>query len=159
MDLNRLKTMTKEQLIDIAKQVNAPVHHMNKSETIIENIINTVMQTTLSKPTEAAKEPEINEPVFLTESELEAALAPIKEKYKAFSTLYNHDEKCVTMRYNDGRYKHAETMSLSCPLTKFTRKAMEIAKGPLILRGQPGDWGKLGGVNPNNAYSESVLAG
>lgn len=160
IDLNKLKSMTNEQLTDVARQVNAPFNSKSNKEALIENIINKVMEQSLNPNKNQAEEPKVKEPVFLTEDELEKVFAPIKEKYKAFSTIYDSESKSVIMRYNDGRYRHSETMSLSCPLAKFTRKAHEIAKGPLVLRGmKTEEWGKLGGINPNNAYAETVLAG
>lgn len=163
IDLNRLKSMTKDELIDIARQVNAPHHHANKPETIIESIINTVMQTTLNTNTPDKQKQGAEKPkdvaVFLTEEELEQALAPIKAKYPAFSTHYDHECRCVSLRYNDGRHKHAETMSLSCSKTKFLRKAQEIARGPLMPRAlKKEDFGAYG-AKPQNAYTETVLAG
>lgn len=162
VDLNRLKTMSREELIDIARQVNAPHHHKNTPKTLVENIINTVMRQSLDHADKQVPDKPLKskEPVFITEAELEAAFAPVKERYKAFSTIYDHESRCVVLRYNDGRYKHSETMSLSCSLPKFMRKATEIAKGPLVLRGmRKEDWDSLGGINPKNNYTETVLAG
>lgn len=157
IDLNRLKTMNKEELITLAKQTNTPYHHNNSNEKLVENIINKVMESTTSQ-TKAPEQTEKKEAVFLTEEELEVVFAPIKERYKAFSTVYDHEAKCVTMRYYDGRYKHAETMSLSCPITKFKRKAPEIAKGPLVLpTHRTEDWERLGTANGKNAYTAVVL--
>jgi len=123
--------MSREELVRLAKETNTPHHHKNTKEKLIEGITNKVFE----KPKQAEKkaEPGIKETIFLTEDELEVAFAPIKAQRAAFSTVYDHEARCVTMRYNDGRYKHAETMSLSCPLTKFKRKAAEIAKGPLLM--------------------------
>lgn len=160
IDLNRLKSMTQNELINIARQVNAPHHHKNSPETLIENIINKVMEQSLNRP-DKPEEPKIKkEAVFLSEDELESALASIKERKKAFSTVYDHENKCVTLKYNDGRYKHSETMSLSCSLPKFIRKATEISKGPLVLIShKTEDWGHLGGNAAKNQYTETVLAG
>jgi hypothetical protein len=160
IDLNRLKSMTKEELIGIAQQVNAPHHHMNKPETLVEAIINKVMEQSLAKPTQTETVKSKAEAVFLTEDALEAALAPLKAKYAALSTVYDHGARCVTLRYNDGRFKHSETMSLSCSLPKFLRKAHEIGKGPLVLRGLKQDeWGRLGGNQGKNIYADTVIAG
>lgn len=161
IDLNRLKNMSQKELIDLAQQTNAPHHHKNSKETLIDNIINKVMESTLNTPekekTQKAADVKIKEPVFLSEQELEATLAPTKERQKAFSTSYDHEARCVVLIYNDGRYKHSETMSLSCPLSKFKRKAAEIAKGPLLLpTHRPQDWGRLG-AGGKNAYTEVVL--
>ena len=157
IDLNRLKDMTQKELVQLAKETNAPHHHMNAKEKLIESITNKVFE----KPKQVAKEAkpaEVKESIFLTEQELEEIFAPIKERYKAFSTVYDHEANCVTMRYNDGRYKHAETMSLSCPITKFKRKAQEIAKGPLLLpTHREQDWERLGTSNGKNAYTSAVL--
>lgn len=162
IDLNRLKSMTKDELIDVARQVNAPFHVNNKNETLVENIINHVMQSSLNKPAQKKKnesEDEDEEPTFLTEDELEAAFARIKERAPYFSTVYDHEAHCVTMSYINGRYKHSETMNLSCSLPKFIRKATEIARGPLILQDAEGDWEKLGGNKPHSAYASTVLRG
>ncbi len=156
IDLNRLKTMNKEELITLAKQTNTPYHHNNSNEKLMENIINKVMESTTNTP-KAPEQTEKKETVFLSEEELEAVFAPIKERYKAFSTVYDHEAKCVTMRYNDGRYKHAETMSLSCPITKFTRKATEIAKGPLRLPTHRADDFERLGASGKNEYTQVVL--
>ena len=158
INLNRLKEMESAELVDLAKQLNAPHHHKNSKETLIENIINKVMEQSLTHADTQVKKPkEILVDIFLTEAELEAKFAPIKEKYKAFSTAYDHESRCVTLRYNDGRYRHAETMSLSCPMTKFMRKAQEIAKGPLILRGHnQEDFGRIP-VNEKSLYTQVVM--
>ncbi len=161
VDFNRLKSMKKEELLDLARQLNAPNHHNNSAETLMENIINKVMEQSINHPDQQKQPDEFKakEAVFLTEQQVEEAFAPIKERYKAFSTVYDHEAKCVIMRYNDGRYKHSETMSLSCSLPKFIRKAHEIAKGPLVMRGlRQEDWGHLGGSDKNR-YTETVLAG
>lgn len=155
MDINLLRTKSKDELIEIAKQVNAPYHHMNKPDTIINNILEKVFEQPEKKP-QREQAPEKKPPVFLTEEEVEQAVARIKAQKAAFSTSYDHESKCVVLRYFDGRYRHAETISLSCPLTKIIRKAGEIARGPLILRPKDGDWGKLGG-SEKNAYTDTVL--
>ena len=160
INLNRLKEMESAELVDLAKQLNAPHHHKNSKETLIENIINKVMEQSLTHADVEQKDIAPVKPpvVFLTEQELEAALAPIKEKKPAFSTAYDHESKCVSLRYNDGRYKHAETMSLSCSLPKFVRKATEISKGPLVLRGHnQEDFGRIAVNNENSAYTQTVL--
>jgi len=157
--MNRLKDMSQPELVKLAKETNTPYHYKNSKEKLIENITNKIFE----KPKQAEKKvaaeiKELAEPAFLTESELEEIFAPIKETRKAFSTVYDHEAKCVTMRYNDGRHKHAETMSLSCPITKFKRKALEIAKGPLRLTTHRSeDWEQLGSARGNNAYTGVVL--
>lgn len=157
IDLNKLKTMSKEELIELARKVNAPHHHSNKPETLIENIINKVTEPTTNPQAKTDGEKKIKVAVFLTEEELEKAVARLKEQRPVFSTVYDRENRCVTLRYNDGRHRHAETMSLSCSLPKFIRKAQEIAKGPLILRAHRAeDWEQLGG-NAKNAYTNVVL--
>ncbi len=157
IDLNRLKTMKREELVELAQQVGAPFHHKNSVETLVENIINKTMEQTFQKPKEDAAVAIKKEAVFISEEELEAVLESIKARHKAFSTVYDHESRSVTLRYNDGRHKHAETMSLSCPMVKFKRKAAEIAKGPLLLpTHREQDWEKIS-VNGKNAYTNVVL--
>ncbi len=157
IDLNRLNDLDQKQLLQLAKETNAPHHHKHTKEKLIESITNKVFETTANKPVKTeAQEPK--QTIFLTEAELEAAFAPIKAARPAFSTVYDHENNCVTMRYNDGRYKHAETMNLSCPLTKFKRKAAEIAKGPLLMpTHRTEDWERLGSSQGKNAYTAVVL--
>lgn len=162
VNFDELKKMDKKKLIELAKSINAPYHHLNSEKTLIENIINKVMEPQVVPPVaqdaELPPAPIVPKDVFLTEDDLEREFAPIKEKYSAFSTRYNHEDRCVTLIYNDGRYKHAETLNLSCSLARFKRKAIEIAKGPLILRAQsPAEWGSLSGINERNAYTNNVL--
>lgn len=161
VDFNRLKTMSQKELVELARQLNAPHHHANKAETLIENIINKVMEQSLTHPDQKTEEVrKVKEAVFITEDQLEAAFAPIKARTGAFSTNYDHEAMCVTMIYNDGRYRHRETMSLSCSMTKFMRKANEIAKGPLVVRAMKAEeWGNLGGNKGDNDYTNKVLAG
>lgn len=160
IDLNRLRAMKKEELIEVARQVNAVYHVNNKAETIVDSIINKVMEQTLTTPKDKQHEiPKVKEPIFLTEQQVEVALAALKERNRAFSTIYNTEDNCITLRYNDGRYKHAETINLSCSLTKLVRKANEIVKGPLVPRSlKTEEWSHLGG-NEKNKYTEVVLAG
>lgn len=175
IDLEKLKTLSTQELQDLAIQVGAPYHHMHKQHTLIENIVNHVMKQALnsSNPKPEAK-PEVakesdkvqavevkkDAPVFLTEEELEKALEPIKARSPSFGTSYDHECRCVTLRYNDGRHRHAETMSLSCSKTKFLRKAAEIAKGPLLPRAlRKEDFGGYHSNTPHSAYTETVLAG
>ncbi len=155
IDLNRLKDMTQKELVQLAKETNTPHHHMNAKAKLIESITNKVFE----KPKQTEVKPvEKKNSIFLTEDELEAVFAPIKAQRAAFTTVYDHEANCVTMRYNDGRYKHAETMSLSCPLTKFKRKAQEIAKGPLLMpTHRTEDWERLGSSSGKNAYTAVVL--
>ncbi len=158
IDMNRLKTMSREELVQLAKETNTPHHHKNTKEKLIEGITNKVFE----KPKQAEKKTElVAEPkktIFLTESELEEVFAPFKAQRAAFSTVYDHEAHCVTMRYNDGRYSHAETMSLSCPITKFRRKAQEIVKGPLLMpTHREQDWERIGSSSGKNAYTAVVL--
>lgn len=156
IDLNRLKVMSREELVQLAKETNTPHHHNNTKEKLIEGITNKVFEK--PKQTEKKVELESQETIFLTEEELEAVFAPIKASRPAFSTVYDHESNCVTMRYNDGRYRHAETMNLSCPMTKFKRKAAEIAKGPLLMpTHRTEDWERLGASSGKNAYTAVVL--
>lgn len=161
IDLNRLKKMETPELQTLAKQLQAIYHHKHTKETLIENIINKVMEQSIVHPDKERKTEEAEEKPsvkFLTESEIEASLASLKERKSAFSTVYNHEDKCVVLRYFDGRYRHSETMSLSCPLTKIVRKATEIARGPLILpTHRSEDWERLGNGAGKNAYTEVVL--
>jgi len=143
MDFNKLKAMTQPQLVDLARQMGVTHHHKNTAETLTSLILNKLLQDTqVAKPDDQPKQ---TKPVavFLTQVQLEEKLAAIKEKYPAFSTKYDDENRCVTLRYFDGRYKHSETMNLSAPLTKFLRKAQEIASGPRVLRQKEGDWEKL----------------
>lgn len=158
IDLNRLKTMSKQELIDIAKQVNAPYHHKNSEHTLVENIINKVMAPVVENAPKAQEKAE-KVTVFVTEDELESALASIKDARKAFSTTYDHEAQAVTFKYNDGRYRHAETISLSAPLTKLKRHAETVARGPLVLRSRnPEDFGGLiSAPDGKNAYTNAVL--
>lgn len=156
IDINRLKAMDRAELVQLAKETNTPHHHKNTKEKLIESITNKVFEK--PKQIEQKVESTPTQTVFLTEEELEAAFAPIKAQRAAFSTVYDHEARCVTMRYFDGRYRHAETMSLSCPLTKFKRKAAEIAKGPLLLpTHRTEDWERLGSSSGKNAYTAVVL--
>ena len=157
IDLNRLKDLSQKELIQVAKETNTPHHHKNAKEKLIENITNKVFESTLKKPEIKTESKEIKDSIFLTEDELEAVFAPIKAQRPAFSTVYDHESNCVTLRYNDGRYKHSETMNLSCPLTKFKRKAQEIVKGPLLMpTHNERDFERLG-ANGKNAYTTAVL--
>jgi hypothetical protein len=156
MDIELLKTKTKPELIEIAKQVNAHWHHANKEETIINNIMEKVFEPAVNEP-KREQASHKKAPVFLTEQEVEKALERIKAQRPRLSTSYDHESRCVTLCYNDGRYKHSETMNLSNPINKIIRKAGEVARGPLVLRPREGDWEPLGGVKPKNAYTNLVL--
>ena len=143
MDFNKLKAMTQPQLVDLARQMGVEHHHKNTAETLVSLILNKLLtETQEAKPKQEVK-PAKPVAIFLTQDQLEEKLAAIKERYPSFSTKYDDENRCVTLRYFDGKYRHSETMSLSAPLTKFLRKAQEIASGPLVLRPQAGDWDKL----------------
>lgn len=160
VDFAKLKSMGKDELLALAKQVNAPHHFNNAPETLVESIINKVMENIneQAKQKPASDTKAVKEAVFLTEDAVEAAIAKVKKQTGAFSSSYDDEAKCVTFRYNDGRYKHAETISLSSTLSRIIRKAQEVARGPIVLRTHnQEDWGSLGQSNGKNAYTNVVL--
>jgi len=155
IDFLKLKSATKAELLQIARETNTPHGESNTNNELYVNILNHVMQP--EKSAQAAPK-EAKEPIYVGEQELEIAIAATKERYKNLSTVYDWENNCVTFKYNDGRYRHSETVNLSCSLNKLRAKAMEVGRGPLVLpTHRQDDWERLGSNNPNNDYTNVVL--
>ena len=150
MNFDNLKTMSREQLVQLANTQGVPVHHKAKPETIIKAIMDKTLTPQQTQSLQHAAEKPVAPVVKHTAEEVEAAIASIKARVPAFQASYTEDNwhfKCNGVE---------EVGNLAIPLRVIVMKAGNVSKGRRVMR-RLSDFGDI--VNsPNNAYTNSVLA-
>lgn len=141
-----LSTKTREELVEIAKNLKISVHHKAKPETII-NQIN--QQQDSLKAAAVAKSEEVvdNDAHYHTEDEIRTALKSFLDKDGA--EIRFHKDKSFTVEYR----KASECFNMSVPLRVLSMKVMSgVARGSISPRAlQKGD-GQYKG------YADNILS-
>lgn len=154
MNFENLKTMTPDQLRELAGKQGLRVHHKAKAETIIKQLMEAAL-TPQALPkmehiAEAAQEPVDHN----TPEQVEAAIAKIIERQPALERNYNAQENTWHFRCKGAE----ECGNLDIPLRVIVMKAGNISRGSLRLLAlnEHFDRTTAGG---NNTYTNNVLAG
>lgn len=156
VDFNRLKTLSREELVTLAHQQGLQVHWKSKPETIINQIIDKVTERK-PVPQQAQAEnppkPEHNN----TPEDVENALESLKTKAPRLRTSYPGGNTWHFKYIADnGRTLYEESGNLAIPLKTILRRANIVSRGPLLLRGLNQHFDQLP-VGGNNAYTNTVL--
>lgn len=156
MNFNNLKSLSREQLVELAGKQGLSVHHKAKPETIIKQIMDNALVPQKPQVAEEYADPRLKserQPVFNTQEQVEAALAPIKAQQPAFETIYAG--QTVTFRCRGAEECH----NLSTPLHWLVKRANLIkvgARRPIGHRPEDFTHGQSTG---KSAYTNVVLAG
>ena len=166
MNFDNLKTMTREQLVDLAMKQGLPKpHHKAKPETIIQQIAESALspKKDLRHVAEKPAAPVHDNTV----EDVESVIAPIRERVKQFEARFiDVDGKPsdsptnwhFMWRDSAGRIRREETGNLAIPLRIIREKAMYVSQGPVQLMGLNNhfDQANAGGLS---AYTNTVIAG
>lgn len=154
MNFDNLKTLSPDQLRELAGKQGLKVHHKAKPETIIKQIIESALKpATPAEMQHVAEKPQ--QPVHHnTPDDVEAAIADIKAKIPQFESRYDLDENTWYFKCKGAE----ECGNLAIPMRIIKLKAASVSRGRIALMGLDGhfDRGNAGG---NSAYTNSVLAG
>lgn len=155
MNFEKLKSMSRDELVHLADSQGVQVHWNAKPETIIKQIIDKVSHPPKPK-TEIVDTRLIaaKEAVFNTEAEIEAALAIIKSKVPQFETIYDKDDRCVTFRCKGAEECH----NMSVPLHWLVKRAQLVSRGRLVPLGLNQHFESLNSATGKNAYTNIVLS-
>lgn len=160
MNFENLKTMSREQLLEVAGKQGLQVHWKAKPETIIKQIMEKAFEP--QKPVSVQQDDPYADPrlkaerpvVYLTQDEVEAAIAPIKARRPDFVATYNLDEHTVKFSCRGAE----ETINMSAKPLTIRRHAEYIARGAARPMGH--DRNNFDTINAQgkNAYTNTVLA-
>jgi hypothetical protein len=154
MNFDNLKTMTPEQLREVAGRQGLNVHPRAKPETIIKQIMEAVL-TPQKLPEMQHKALAPVKPVdHNTPEDVEAAIADIKARVPAFESRYDEAENTWHFRCKGAE----ECGNMDIPLRVIKMKAQNVSRGRLALVGLTEHFDRTvaGG---NSAYTNAVLAG
>lgn len=153
MNLDNLKSLSREQLIETAGKLGLQIHWKAKPETIIKQITQKAFEKPQSKQSmeHVAEKPQA--PVIHNTPETVLnAIKHITDKKPEFVADFSEEGVWHF------KYKGAEECgNLSIPLRLIVQKANNVARGRLMVRGMEG-FERISNT-PNNAYTGAVLAG
>lgn len=152
-NLDNLRTLSRDQLAEIARQSGVRVHHKAKPETIIKQITDKVFLPPKVEQKHEAEKPMA--PVFHhTQEDIEEALKDIKARIPDFISEYNVSENTVHFRCRGAE----ECLNLSIPMRVIKMKASNISRGRLVLRGHAPESFDRGNAVGKSSYTNVVLA-
>lgn len=154
MNFEHLKTMSREQLLEVAGKQGMRVHWKAKSENIIKQIMEAVL--TPQKPAEMQHKAEKPAPVadHNTPEQVEAVIADIKARVPQFEAIYNSEENTWHFRCKGAE----ECGNLDIPLRVIKMKAQTVSRGRLQLMGLTEHFDRTA-ASGNSTYTNTVLAG
>jgi hypothetical protein len=152
MIADKLKAMSRDELVTLAMQHGIPKpHHKTSEDSIIKLIMDKVTYPT--QPKEEAKTDK-KEPVFATHEQVEKLIAPIVAKAPNFQVTFDDESRSVIFRCNGAE----DSMSLSVAPRWMAEKARIVSRGRLALRGHSATAFDPGNAGGNSAYTNVVLA-
>ena len=170
MNFENLKTMSREQLLEVAGKQGVRVHHKAKPETIIKQIMDAVLvpQRPLSQtpepssplvdPNECPRIAKLREQAerdkLNTPEMIEAALASIKAAQPKFESSYNREENTWTFKCLGAE----ESGNIFMPMRIILMKAGNVRRGKLALMGLNSEFDNTS-AGGKNAYTNTVIAG
>lgn len=153
LNLENLKTLTRSELAEIARQSGVRVHHKAKEDTIIKQIVDKVMLPPKQEMKHVAEK--ASDIVHHnTEEDVEEAIKSLKEKVPDFVSVYNKEENTVHFKCRGVE----ECLNLSIPLRVIKSKAAIVSRGRLMLRGHRPESFESGNAGGKSAYTNVVLA-
>lgn len=161
LDLARLKTLPRDELLEIARQSGVKTHWKAKEDTIIRAIIDKVMLPVVKQDDAgpAALQPKPEE-YSNTAEQVEEAIAKIKARQPRLRSKYDAEDNTFHFQYvNDaGRVLCEECGTLKQKLRIIVNIANKIAAGPIMLRGHAATSFEPGVSTGLSAYTNVVLA-
>lgn len=155
MNFDNLKSMKREQLLELAGKQGLQIHPRCKDETIIRHIMEKAAapQATTPNLQHEAAAPQLSVD-HNTPEEVEAAIATIKKREPQFESKYSADENTWHFRCKGAE----ECGNLDIPLRVIVMKAGTISRGRLMLRGLTEQFDRTA-AGGNSAYTNVVIAG
>lgn len=157
MMIDKLKAMSRDELVNLAATQGVQVHHKSKPETIIKAIVDKINNPPVvaQEATKSVKK----EPVFSTPEQVEEAIADIKQNNPNFRAIYDEESRSVTFQCNGAE----DSVTLSLDLKRndhwpcIYKKAKLVARGRLAPRGLNNHFESLNSASGKNAYTNTVL--
>lgn len=170
LNMDNLKQLSREQLVQVARESGVKFHHKLGSDKLIRAIIDHVMlpdtkkrpdhtQRTEDEETHPARRPK-EATHENTPEQVEAEIAKIKEAKPRLRSSYNAEEKTWKFQWvNDaGRVMAEESGTLCQPIHRIRNRATYIARGPLVMRTHAASSFDPGNAGGNSAYTNVVMA-
>lgn len=154
MNFENLKTMTREQLRDLAIKQGLSPHHKAKSETIIKIIMEAALTPQKLPEMQHVAEKPVAPVDRNTPEEIETAIAKIRERQPKLETRYDAEENTWHFRCLGAE----ECGNMDIPLRVIVSRASIISRGRLVMRGMTEHFDRTMSA-PNSAYTDVVLAG
>lgn len=157
MNFANLKSMTREQLMEVAGKTGVKVHWKAKPETIIKHIMETALNQQM-QPIDQFKGEDMRPKALkaktaeynYTEEDVREACADYLKK-EGFEAKFPGDDTVVV------RYKGAEdSLNLKQPMSVIKRKIAAVAQGRIALRSLNHILGDMP-VGRNSAYTNTVI--
>lgn len=160
MDFAKLKSMSRDELLNLARTQGLTVHHRSKEETIIKAIMDSLQPQ--QPQAETKVEPQISQRpvapmVCNTQDDVERAIANVKARKPQFRSEYDGDVWTFSYIGSSGRVLHAESGNLNIPLRTIVAVANKIAQGPIALMALNQHFDSMVATGPN-AYTNTVLS-
>lgn len=145
MNMDGLKAMSRDELVQLAAKYNLPIHHRAKEDTIIKAILDADMN--LHKPTETQPEqPQAPKPVVHKNTPEMVREAIAQYTARGLEATFPDDGTWIF------KYKGAEESgNLAIPLKVIVDRALFVSKGRRALAG-------LAPSSPGKGYSDAVLS-
>lgn len=163
IDLAKLKSLPREELVEIARQSGVRVHWKAKPETIVEQIITKVMQPVPQIKQDdagpAALQPKAEE-YSNTPAQVEEAIAKVKARQPRLRSIYNEEDSTFHFQWvsDNGRVMCEECGTLKQKLRVIVNIANKVAMGPIMLRGHSATSFDPGNATGLSAYTNVVMA-
>lgn len=161
IDIDRLNSLPREELVQLAHESGIRVHHKAKAETIVKQIVDKVFAPAPLVAKEQSMEHVAAKPTASvyhnTPEDVELALDALK-KNERFQSRYDLTENTWHFSWvsASGRTMREECGNLDIPLRVIKMKAQSIAKGPLLLRSKQ-DFSVITDPNRPDAYTNTVM--
>lgn len=156
INLNKLHSLSRDELVVLAQQHGLTVHWKAKPETIVTQIIEKVNEkpAVVTQAQATIVKPEHHN----TADDVEEALESLKAKAPRLRSFYpTEDTWHFKYVMDNGRVLYEESGNLNIPLKMIVRRATVVSRGPLVLRGLNNHFDQLP-VGGNNAYTNTVIA-
>lgn len=152
MLIDNLKKMSLDELKAFAASQGIHHHHAAGIEKIMQAIVDQLGQPQVNDIVDPRKLAP-KEPVWNTKEQVEAAIAPIRDKNPAFEAIYDDVDRTVTFRCKGAE----DCLNMSVPLHWLRQKAQVVSRGRMALMGLNQHFDQLN-ASGANAYTNTVLA-
>lgn len=160
MLINKLKSMSRDELKEFARSQGVQHHHKATADNILKAIVEQIGQQPKPQrradetPEEKIERIKAERTVHHTQEDVEAILLKNKEKQPALTWEF-YDDHSVTVRC-----KGAETsFNLDIPAKTIQRQLdLHVMRGRLALMGLNPHFDSMNSASGKNAYTNTVLA-